>query len=203
MLIAPKPTYPWPQLPLATVGGAANKPKEVQIELVQMDFGVHIETDDPAVKARVGTSPLKVWMSKVQTVGNCLQQICAQWELPTDKVRLWDYYSSTRYSRLENLEATVASVPLYPGQLLLVEHQKSDGSWHFPDETPEAGSMDLFDGVGSTGSSSAPASSSTAVGSSSRTVTTFGGASSSAVRQDTVVDTSTPQHLGVVGLSNL
>ena len=166
-----------------------------------MYFNVHIETDDAAVKARTAAAPLVVSMSKVSTVGKCLEQICAAWQLPADKVRLWDYYKSERYNLLADHAASLASVPLYTGQSILVEQQKADGSWPFAEDSGQsgAGAMDLFDGAGSTSAtSSASATGAGPSGSSSRAVTTLGTG-----RLDTVVDTSTPQQLGVVGLSNL
>ena len=91
-----------------------------QLELTVMYFNVHIETDDDAVKTRTAAAPLVVSLSKVDTVGKCLEQICAAWQLPADKVRLWDYYNSERYQVLADHAATLASVPLYTVQPILL-----------------------------------------------------------------------------------
>ncbi|KAL1525979.1 hypothetical protein AB1Y20_020805 [Prymnesium parvum] len=175
------------------VGGGGHKPKEVQLELRLMHLTVHIETDDSAAQARAdSSSPFVLALSQSQTVGDCIEQICAAWQLPAKQTRLWDYFSCSRRELLDEFQ-TLGSAGLHSGQDVLLEQQMLDGKWHFTEETVESGaSMDLFDGAGST----------------SGTIATGSGASSShavggPTRLDTVVDTSTPGQPGVVGLTNL
>lgn len=175
-------------------------PVPSQLEVNLLFLKVHIETDDCEVQARADISPLVVQLSKVQTVGDCLMDICASWQLPIDKVRLWDYENSLRQRVLGDTE-TLASIPLHMGHDVLLEHQKLDGSWHFLDDGTESGvSMDLFDGAGVTTSTSSTLSTGSVLGS-SRTGAAYQAGGS--IRQDAVVDSLTPTMRGVVGLSNL
>ena len=50
------------------------------------------------------------------------------------KTRLWTKYTERTFELLSNLETTVQDSSLFHDQLIIVDKQKSDGSWEREDE---------------------------------------------------------------------
>ena len=148
-----------------------------------LNLTIHIHSEDETIKARALESPLILHLTPTDTVSAAVDAICEKWQLPKDKVRLWDYYSQNRFALLSDHEKTLDDSKLYAGQDLLIEHQLASGSWTY----------DASETVQSTA-----ASTSTSTWSGTRTLgppTNPG--------EDVVANSSPPPLAGVVGLSNL
>ena len=144
-----------------------------------LNLTVHIHSEDEDARARAEATPLKLDVVATDKLSVALDQICRAWDMPRDKVRLWDYYNMNRYSLIVDEEKTFDESKIYPGQDMLLEHQQASGSWTF----------DADDAAGS---------SSTATGSSSTRIV-----GPTAAEEDAVMNATTPPLVGVVGLSNL
>ena len=157
---------------------------------------VTLDSDDEGAKSRASAAPLVVRISRGATVQQCLERICAAWELNATKCRLWDYYNLRRYNLLAKTDQRLSDAKIYAEQDVLLEVELSGGGWRHAEEATDSGAMDLFDGTG--GSSS-----STYNGGGSSTGGSIWGGARNGMREDTVVDGARPSTVGVVGLSNL
>ena len=106
--------------------GAAKEPNSLGLQLV-----VHIHTDDDALRARASAAPLTLQLAPGDKVGSAVDKIASAWELESSTVRLWDYYSQSRFGLLADLQKTLEASKVCAGQDLLVECQQQSGDWAF------------------------------------------------------------------------
>ena len=93
-----------------------------------LNLVVHMHSDDEDARARAKASPLKLDVLATDKLSVALDQICRAWDMPRDKVRLWDYYNQNRYSLITDEEKSFDESKIYPSQDMLLEHQQASGS---------------------------------------------------------------------------
>lgn len=68
--------------------------------------------------------------SRVDTIGMVEKTMKELFEIPDNKeVRLWNKYMSNTYELLNKTDVTVQDVPLFQGQIIVIEQKNEDGTW--------------------------------------------------------------------------
>ncbi|KAH3759413.1 ubiquitin carboxyl-terminal hydrolase 15 [Pelomyxa schiedti] len=84
------------------------------------------------VKSSEITTPLKVYTSKRETVGN-FRKLAVEWmKLESENVKLWDYHGETKIKELTDLTTTLEAAQIIDHQLVLLEEKNADGTWPDP-----------------------------------------------------------------------
>jgi ubiquitin carboxyl-terminal hydrolase 4/11/15 len=98
--------------------------KHCKVEVYLVDFMLAENSrPDEAVKKK---------FSKTDTIGTIEKAMKEHFNIPDNvSTRLWTKYSSITYEMLtaDSMSKKIPESSIYAGQLILIEQQKSDGTW--------------------------------------------------------------------------
>lgn len=93
---------------------------KIEVYLTELNLCQHGKLSDSITKQ----------FSRVDTIATVEKAMRDIFEIPDNKeVRLWNKYMSNTYELLNKVEVTVQDVPLFQGQIIVIEQKNEDGSW--------------------------------------------------------------------------